>query len=324
MANISLYDLAVLDRADAYTGLVEDVTTLAPEFTTISAMKRSGTYYEPVQRVALPTAQFRNVNAGVATSKSSYKKTVKEMFLVDVQLNMDEAIVKADQANLGAIWQLEASGAMRAGAVLIGAQTYYGTSADASGFTGVRSQLAFSVKAGGTTNSTSAYLLWLDPKEGCRYDVGNDGQFAISQPRLQTVVDPNNSGKVYTAWVGNLNAWVGYNQMSNLSSYAVTGVTTTAAQWLTDDKADQLLAKIPAMRRNGLHWFMNRTAISTLRRSRSTINLGVNPSGTTSGTLASYQAAGANGMPAFAPMPTELVGYPITVTDSIVNTETNS
>jgi hypothetical protein len=325
MPNTTLYDLAILDRADAFTGLIEDVTTLAPEFYTFGAIKRSGTYYEPVKRVQLPTAQFRSVNAGVATSKSSYKKEVKEMFLVDVQLQMDEAIVKADQANVGSLWQLEASGAMRSAAILIGAQTWYGTSADASGFTGARSQLAFVVKAGGTTNSTSAYLCWMDDKEGCRYDVGNDGQFAITAPRLQTVVDPNNSGKVFTAWLGNLNAWVGYNQLSNLSSYGVTGVTaSTQSQWLTDDKADQLLAQIPMARRNNLRWFMNRTAISTLRRSRSTVNLGVNPSGTTSGALASYQAAGAAGTPAFSPMPTELVGYPITVTDSIVNTETNS
>jgi len=140
---------------------------------------------------------------------------------------------------------------------------------------------------------------------------------------LQTVSDSNS--KVYTAWLGNLNAWVGYNQLSNLSSFGVTGITAgTQSQWLTDDKADQLLAKIPMARRNNLRWFVNRTAISTLRRSRSTINLGVNPSGTTSGVLGSYQAAGGGGTPAFSPMPTELVGYPITITDSIVNTETNS
>lgn len=321
MANITLYDLAILDRADEFTGLIEDVTTLAPEFATFAAVKRPGTYYEPVKRVQLPTAQFRTVNAGVTPSKSAYKKEVKQMFLVDVQLNMDEAIVKADEARLGSIWQLEAAGAMRAASILIGAQTYYGTSADASGFTGIRSQLAFVTKAGGTTSSTSAYLCWMDDKEGCRYDVGNDGQFAITPPRLQTVVDPNNSGKVYSAWLGNLNAWIGYNQLSNLSSYGVTGVTAaTQSQWLTDDKADQLLAQIPVARRTNLRWFMNRTAISTLRRSRSTINLGVNPSGQ----LASYQTAGSGGTPAFAPMPTELVGYPITLTDSISNSETNS
>ena len=177
MANISLFDLAIVNRADSYTGLVEDVTTLPKEFSTIPSRKINGTWYEIAKRVQLPTAQCRNANAGVSTSKSGYKKEVKQMFLVDVQLQMDEAIVKADPSSIGSMWQHEAEGAMKSGAILIGQQTYYGTSADASGFTGVRDQLAYSIDAGGSSSSTSAYLLRLHEKDGCRYDVGNDGQF---------------------------------------------------------------------------------------------------------------------------------------------------
>ncbi len=44
MANITLYDLAILDRADSYTGLIEDVTTLAPEFRTIGTHERPCTW----------------------------------------------------------------------------------------------------------------------------------------------------------------------------------------------------------------------------------------------------------------------------------------
>ncbi len=54
------------------------------------------------------------------------------------------------------------------------------------------------------------------------------------------------------------------------------------------------------------------------------MNVGINPAGTTSGNLASYQSAGADGRPAFSPKPDQLGGYPITLTDSILNTETNS
>lgn len=322
MANnyMTLLDLASLNRADEYTGLVEDVTTIAPEFSTFSAHTRSGTWYEVSRRIALPTAQFRNVNAGVNTSKSTYKKDVKEMYYVDTQLQVDEAVWKADPGNVGSIWQNEAAGAMRSAGILLGQQLYYGTSADASGFVGTRSQLAYTIAAGGTTNSTSAYLFHMDPQIGCRFDVGMDGQFAISAPFRQQVPDPNTSGKTLFAYVGNLNAWVGYNQISNLSSWAVTGVTTTLAQWLTDSLAAQLLAKIPTARRNNNRWFINRTAQSTLQRSRSTINIGILASTPT----ASYQAAGANGQPAFSPLPDQLAGYPITLTDSILDTETNS
>ena len=90
MANTTLYDLAVLHRADPFTGLIEDVTTLAPEFSTFGAVKRDGTWYEVVSRTTLPTAQFRYANQGVATSKSTYKKALKEMFNLDVQLRSEE------------------------------------------------------------------------------------------------------------------------------------------------------------------------------------------------------------------------------------------
>lgn len=320
MANTTLLDLAALNRTDEYTGLVEDVTTMAPEFDTFSAHPRSGTWYKVVRRIAYPTAQFRIANAGVSTSKSTYKQDVKEMFYVDTQLQVDEAIWKADPGNVGSIWQLEARGAMEAASILIGQQVYYGTSADANGFVGIRSQLAYTIAAGGTTNSTSAYLCRMDAEQGCRFDVGMDGQFTITPPFRQQVQDSVNTGKTYFAYVGNLNAWIGYNQLSNLSAWAVTGITTTLNQWLSDSYAAQLLAKIPAKRRNNLRWFINRTAQSTLQRSRSTINIGILASNPT----ASYQPAGANGQPAFSPLPDQLAGYPITLTDSIQDSETNS
>jgi len=319
MATTSLYDLAILDRADEYTGLIEDVTTLAPEFEVFSAHKRANTWYKTVKRTTLPSVQFRNSNAGTTASKSTFKSEIKQMFFLDARLNMDEAVWEADSAHLGSLWQLEAAGAIRAASILLGQQTWYGTAADSSGFTGIRAQLANSVAAGGTTNSTSAYLVWMDEKEGVRYDVGMDGQFAISAPFRQQIADPADSTKAYFAYVGNLKAWIGLNVMSNLSAWGVTGVTSTASQWLTDDKASQLVAKIPVARRSNLRWFINRSAESYLQRSRSTINVGQISTGT-----ASYQPANAAGTPAFSPHPNSLMGYPITLTDSILDTETNS
>lgn len=314
MANLTLWDLATLRRNDPYTGLIEDVTTLAPEFSTIAAVPREGTWYEIVSRTGLPTTQFRSVNQGVAPSKSSYKKMVKEMFFVDAAINMDEAIVKGDDSSVGSVWQLEAAGAMRSASILIGAQTWYGTSADAKGFQGIRAQLAGNIGAGGSTSSTSAYLLWMDPAQGVRYDVGRDGQFAISSPMRQQVQDPADSTKNYFAWVGNLSAYVGLTVGSAYSTWAVTGidntlVSTTYTRALTDRLAAQLISNIPVARRNNLRWFINRTSSWLLQQSRTAIN---------------YQPAlSGSGAPAFAPAPTVLEGYPITLTDSITDTESN-
>jgi hypothetical protein len=322
MATQSLYDLAVLDRADEYTGLIEDVTTLAPEFEVFAAHKRPGTWYKTVKRTTLPTVQFRAINGGVPTSKSTFKSSVKEMFFLDARINMDEAVWEADTAHLGSLWQLEAAGAMRAAAILIGQQTWYGTSADSNGFAGVRNQLTYTVSLQSTTSTTTAYLLWMDEKEGCRYDVGMDGQFAISPPFRQQVTDPVTATSSYFAYVGNLKAWIGFNVMSNLSCWGIVGIqnSTNTAYWMNDNVAAQLLAKIPVARRNNLRWFMNRTGEGSLQRSRSTINLGL-PSGSV---LGSYQPADAAGRPAFSPLPNSCLGYPITLTDSILDTDSSS
>jgi hypothetical protein len=320
MANLTLYDLAVLQRNDPYTGLIEDVTTLAPEFTIMPAHKREGWWYEAVQRVTLPTVGFRSANEGVATSRSTYKKTVKEMLYIDCELQLDEMVNDGADGAIGAPWQLEAKGAMESSAILIGQQMYYGVSCDAKGFIGLRAQLAGSVKAGGTTNSTSAYLVWENEKEGVRFDVGMNGSFAISPPRLQQVLDSSNSSQVYHAYVGNLKGYVGLFVGSQLSCWAITGIGTNTANALanpfTDAAAFQLLGKIPIARRNNLRWFYNRTAEAMLRQSRSAVTVATG--------MAQYQPADAGGFPAYAPLPERLAGIPITVTDSILNTETNS
>lgn len=324
MPTLSLYDLAVLKRADEYTGLVEDVTTLSPEFNTFAATPRDGTWYEIAKRVTLPTAQFRKANEGVTPSKSVYKKEVKEMFNLDVALNVDEAIWKADEARLGPIWALEAEGAMRAASILLGNQVYYGTSADAYGFSGVRSQYSFTIGAGGTTNTTSAYLLWMDERQGCRFDVGNNGTFAISAPTRQQIAASSTTN--YFAYVGNLQAWIGFNVQSSLAVYAITGVGTTVTSpgtnSLTDLKANQLLSYVPVARRTNLRWFMNRVGQAMLNQTRSTFNAGILASGGTNTPFA-FQPSDSGGRPAFSPLPDTMMGYPITCTDSILNTESN-
>lgn len=320
MANLTLFDLFTLNLNDPYTGLIEDVTILPREWETINAVPRDGTWYEIVKRTTYPTAQFRQVNAGVKTSKSQYKKEVKEMLFIDTILNIDEALWDADKGEVGTVWQLESKGAAEAAAILIGQQTYYGTSADANGFVGLRSQFSGVTKAGGTTNTTSAYLIWKNTEQGVRFDVGKNGAFEITQPFRQQVLD--GSSNPYFAYVGNLRGWVGLFVGSNLSVWGVTGIGTTISGTaqptnpLTDLLGQALVSQIPIKRRQGLEWYLNRTAWASLQNSRSAIT-------PTTG-VAQYQPADARGLPAYSAIPEYLVGYPIIATDSILNTETNS
>jgi hypothetical protein len=306
MAVMNLYDLYTLQRNDTLTGLVEDVTTAAPEWMTIPAIPRPGTFYYLARRTALPTAAFRNINAGTTPSKSTYKKEIKEMFFLEALINMDEAIEQGDDKSLGDVWMNEAEGANRAAIITLGAQVWYGTSADAKGFAGVRAQLSGNIGAGGSTNSTSAYLLWMDPKQGVRFDVGNGGQIAMRPPVRQQIADPADSTKTLFAWVGNLSMFIGMAVVSDKATWAVTGCDSSHK--LTDTLAAQLISNIPVARRNNLRWYLNRSNAYYLQSSRTAI---------------AYQPANAGGQPAWSPYPDKLEGYPITLTDSITNTESN-
>ena len=318
----TLFDLAVLQRNDDYTGMVMDVTTLPREWDVIFAHRREGTWYKIVKTVGLPSGGFRSPNQGVTSSKSIWTNAIKEMLFLDMQMIVDEAIWDGDDASAGSIWSLEAANTMRAAAIIIGQQFYYGTSADPKGFAGIRSQLAYSVSAGttGTANSTSAYLVWGDPREGVRFDVGKNGSFALSPPFRQWVTDPNDSTKGFFAYVGNLKSYIGLFVGSNLSAWSVSGIPgdeTNVPSVPLDVCAQQLYAHVPQARRNNLRWFMNRTCEAVLQQKRNAV---IAASGNLYGTT---QPSDAAGRPAFAALPNMLNGWPIEITDSILNTETN-
>jgi hypothetical protein len=300
------------------TGLVEDVTTYAPEFAEMPIVTRMGTTYKVATRTALPPVQFRIPNQGVTPGKSSFKQEVKEMFFLDGIIQVDEAVVKGDDRSTGDILSHEAQGTLQNAILTIGNQTWYGLDADANGFKGVRAQISGTVPAKGTTNTTSAYLVWRNPW-GAHYDVGNDGAIALPPPMRQLIADPNNTGKNLFAWVTNLSTYIGFSCASAYSLWAVTGIDPATATWpvvgtlgncMTDGLAAQLMVKVPLNRRNGLVWFMNRNCHGRLQTSRSALG---------------YQPAGAeNATPAWSPPPTQCEGFDIIVTDSILDTENNT
>ena len=329
----TFYDLITNKGNDVLTGLVEDVTTFAPEFGVIPVTTRPGTTYKINKRTALPTAGFRDANQGISPQKSAYKQEVKEMFFLDVPINVDEMIYKGDDRSTGDLLSHEMQGALQSAFITVGSQTYYGAVGDNSnGFVGLRSQLSGQVSVSGSlgsapsnaATSSTCYGLWLN-EQGVGYDVGNQGSIDLKTPILQQIPDPNGAaGKNIFAWVTNLSFYVGLSVKSNYSVYAITGIsnhTITATnalgrpqlifdQGLTDFSATNLLIQVPLNRRVGFTWFTNRTGIGTLQSNRSAIN---------------FQAASAaSGTPAYSPPPLVMEGFPIVVTDSITNTENNS
>lgn len=315
MAVLTLLDLAARNGSDQVIGLIEDVTTYAPEFSVVPAQPKPGTSYRVTRRTALPAAGFRAVNDALTLGKSTFVQEVKPMFFMDAQLQVDEAVQKGDDRQLGDLLADESSGALQAAIIAIGAQFYYGVNADAKGFVGLQAQSVGKWPTGGTTNSTSAYLAWLNPK-GVNFVVGNQGQIAMGQWTKQAVPG-STAGTQKMAWVNNLSSYLGLLVGSSQAVWRVSGITAAAGAGLTDARGAGLLSKVPMARRNGLRWFMNRTAAYTLQASRA---------------LLGFVAATSGGSPTqqlgpvgpFAELPTQLAGVPITITDSLNDTETNA
>jgi hypothetical protein len=305
MSNLTLLDLAARTGSDAIVGLIEDVTTSAPEFRSVLARPMPGTSYKLTRRTALPSPAFRDANPTSLTgSASTYVQELKQMYFLDCPLELDEMIVKGDSRDIGDLLSDEAAGALESAFNVLGSQFYYGTGADAKGFAGLESQLSIdSVFAGGTSNTTSAYLVDIS-MQGVHFVVGNDGAIELPEWQKQKVSAGN------MAFVSNLSSFIGLNVGSANAVYRVRGVNAGSNK-LTDAKGAELLSKVPGRiaSKGTLRWFINRTAAYSLQLSRSAVG---------------QVDGGAKGMPAFAPFPTELGGVPIIVTDSLLDTETTT
>src|SRR5687767_2178974 len=94
---LTLLDLA-LRNGEKVGSVVDDVTTVAPEWSIIPAVPREGTSYDVLRRTALPNGNFRDVGDGVVLTKGGWDRETKPMYFFDAQMDVDEAIVQAQTA----------------------------------------------------------------------------------------------------------------------------------------------------------------------------------------------------------------------------------
>lgn len=305
--NLTLLDLA-MRGGENVAAVVEDVVTVAPEWGIIPAAPRLGTSYEVLRRTSLPSGGFRKVGDGVVGQKSGFERETKPMFVFEAQMNVGEDIVKAQTAasrsTVGDVLADEAIAHVQGSAITMGSQVYYGKKANADGFAGLAAQVSDEESAGGGAgaDTTSAYLLWVPPvtsesdvPKGVHFAVGLDGSFQFGDWMKQQVDKGNN--KKAMEYVNNFMFYVGLATASAYSVFRVRNIKEGSA--LTPTMGYKLLKKVPIARRGNLIWVMNRTAQELLRQSLIT-NEVKDP-----------------------PLPEKLCGIPITVTDSIVDTEKN-
>lgn len=315
MANLTLLDIAKLSGNDQVVGLIEENISSAPELLTIPGRTIKGTSYTTGIRTGLPTVGFRGANAGVATSKSTFKKSLIECFILASQIQVDKAVADAHEDGAEALKMIEGSGVMQAALKRIGSQVWYGTASDASGFPGLKAFLPAAgvtsagdklcINATGTTATTasSVYAVKFGVKD-VQMVFGAGAAFGLGDWRIQTVKDANSLD--FEAYVAALTAWVGMQIGSENSARRIYNLTAETGKGLTDALLAELLATFPVGHRPDAI-FASRRSLGQLQADRVVTLFGT-------GKDRPNQAK-------VAPYPTEFEGIPIVPTDSILNTD---
>lgn len=299
MPFLTLLDLAKRTGSDAALGLLEEITTVAPELQVMPVRPRAGTTYKYTSRTGRPSGGFRSVNAGNTPSKGTYKQQLGEMFFFDGLMNVDEAIVKGDDRSLGDVLADEGSGILQDTILKVGDQIYRGTTADAKGFVGFRATVdsTMIVDATGSGTVENAWFAYLDDRQGIHLPIGNAGSVDVGTWQRQQIQDPSDSTKSLFAYVNNLSFYMGLHIPAKFTLGCVKNITT--AQKFSDALAAAQIAKFPIGKKPNMV-FISRNVAYLLQTTRTAIG---------------YQLAGKDGV-AFPPRPSSVQDVTITITDS--------
>lgn len=324
---LTLSQLAARSGNDALVGLVDDVIYNSPEMQFLPARPVVGTSYRVGRVTSFPTAQFAQVGQGATPSNSVFNQEVASLYWLDLQLELAEAIVKADEGNtMEDLLTGESSRALRSAFQLLGRQTYYGLSNDPLGFQGLQAVLAgqsgYEIDASaGSPNAagcnSSAYLVRM-ANDGVSMAVGRNGIMELAPWAKQQVSVPNGVAptqatvKKQMAYVSNFSGFFGLTvasqycawRIKNISSAIGKNLNSGSTFNLTDALGAQLMALIPLQFRKDLRWFMTRDAAYSLQQSR---------------TAVTQQVVTPEGGYGWSAEPTKLAGIEVIQTDSLKN-----
>lgn len=293
MSKITLLDVAKRTGNDQVVGLIEESLESAPEMRSLPVRYVNGTSYKTLKRTAFGGGGFRSANEGSATIKSTYAQALVELYFFDAQMEIDEQLVSADPALLVD----EGVGAVSGSMINLGQQVFQGRAKDSKGFDGFKNTVAAEmiVDGEGTGNTETVYFV-VEGGQGVHIPINENTLLQLGEWVKQKLKD--DSGNSYHAWCNNLSAWLGL-QIGH--KYAVGAIKdVTAATPMTDALGAQMLSKFPVGMKP-TRCFMSRNSAYYLQNSRSAVG---------------QVDGGASGR-GYAPMPTEVQGVPITITDSI-------
>lgn len=319
MPTLNFLDLAKANSNDAIGGIIEDLTNVSPELMHFPAseelvMEPGRLSYQTLHRSARPTIAFAHAGEGFTPSKSELRLVDHDCFRFGGRIEAFKHIADNwKRGGAGGYQAFEAAGVVEAALQTIGSQIWYGTSADAKGFPGLKAFTPFggsyTYNAAGTTAGTASSVYMV--KFGDRFvqlmpAFARNGSGLLDLPDfiIETILDANN--KPAWAYTSELSSYVGLQTASAHSVVRIANLTADSTKTCTDAKLNAAMRLFPANFKPDAI-FMSRRSQQQLQDSRTVTLQG-------QGTLRPDQEA-------IAPLPTSFEGVPIYATDNILNTD---
>jgi len=305
MANVRLSsaDVVAINSSEEIIGVVEQTVKYFPELMYIPASPIESTSYHTLVQTALPAVAFRSINAGRDTTKATLAAREVACKFLDASFDLDKAAATACEWGVEAAISIQRQAHIKAAFSAIASQTWYGTTADADGFSGVAALMPNTdsdmvVDSGGSTASTGSSLFALRTGlTDVQYAWGQNGKISDGEVVYAPIYMAD--GTKFWGYAQDISGYVGLQLTNYTAMGRICNLTEDAGDGLTDDLISSLLAEFKVGEAPDV-MFCSRRSLKQLQQDRTATN--------------------ATGAP--APFPTESFGVPIYATENIVDTET--
>jgi hypothetical protein len=278
-------DVLKLNNSEELIGLVQQIIPEIPEINYFEASPLKKNSYKIAVQPEVATAVFRKPGNTVPQNAPNLQTVDVNCEFLDGTWTMDEAT--ATQADWGKemAFAIMTKAKLQAMLLTLARQIWHGTTADTNGFPGLDTIVTqkYGVETG--ENITSVYAVSTG-LETIQIAWGSEGKIVDDDVKKQFVgTKTDGAGYYYQS----LTAWAGL-QVANPNAAGILNVSPASP--LTDEKLYEMMEK---MKIQPKAFFMSRKSLSQLRNSRTATN--------------------ATGAP--APLPTEVEGIPVYVSDVI-------
>lgn len=301
-----LADLATINDRNLADLEVTDLLQDAPFLGVLPAAPASnGTVHKYLKETGAPVVGYRVINDGREHDHSEDTAVTINLAILDATFKVDVAVPSEYKNGGRDAWLTkELNRHLRAAFSKMEKQVFYGTTAqgDAVGHTGINDELSAASDAMVTALSTgtaltSVYLIRATEND-CTAILGNEGNIDSMEPTIIEVAGAVTG--TLPMWYVPTTGWAALQLGSAYSIHRIANVeTASTGDTLTDDIIYDALAEFPASKQPN-YIVMHRFARRDLRKSRTATNQTGSP----------------------APLPVDVDGIPIIVTDSIRVDET--